>query len=440
MRLCKPRLPRDKWVEVSVRQGARCLGVVLASVIAVAVAVGATATAAGPTAEKLKLGAGLGSPEGVIAYGKSQLLLLGGYREEKITRIGSDGTIDRSFGHDGHVDTYFADVTVASNGKVLVAGCENAPGEPESSDGQVTRLLPSGKPDPSFGNHGSVRIDFGGRYDCAESTAIAADGDILVGGNRTNYRDRGSDAQPAFARLHANGTLDRSFGKGGVRIVQNTYESGVYDIAATPDGGILGIGEDIGARLWKLTATGSLDRHFGNGGTIEVPGYGKHRVGGGHSEAELQDEFVVLPGGKILLAGTDSPGNSPYYRAVALRLLPDGHRDRSFGSGGWAVGKTSGSTFVGGMAMLPGGDLVLASSQQYHHDKRSDIGAIAFRPDGKQDPRFGHLGQIRVDLGGWDNVEEGHTVATLRGRAVIIGEQGEGKGTWLVTSPPLLRH
>jgi hypothetical protein len=91
------------------------------------------------------------------------------------------------------------------------------------------------------------------------------------------------------------------------------------------------------------------------------------------------------------------------------------------------------------MTMLPGGDLVVASSQQYHHDKRSDIGAIAFRPNGKRDPRFGHRGQIRVDLHGWDNAEEGHTVATLGGRAVIIGEQAEGKGTWLVTSPPLHR-
>ena len=413
---------------------------VLASLIAVAVLVGATATAAGPAAEKLKLGAGLGSPEGVIAYGKSQLLLLGGYREEKITRIDRDGTIDRSFGDEGHVDISFGGVTVAPGGNILIAGCEDAPGEPENSDGKVTRLLPDGKPDPSFGADGNALIDFGGRYDCAESVALDADGDILVGGNKTNFENRGSDAAPAFARLHADGSLDRSFGKGGVRIVPNLNESGVYDVAATPDGGILGIGEDIGARLWKLTASGSLDRSFGNGGTIEVPGYGKHRVGGGHSEAEMLEELVVLPGGKILLAGTDFPGSSSYYRAVALRLLPDGRPDRTFGTRGWAVGKTSGSTFVGGMTLLPGGDLVLAASSQYHHDKRSDIGAIAFRPDGKQDPRFGHRGRIRIDLHGWDTVEEAHTVATLGGRAVIIGQQGEGKGTWLVTSPPLKRR
>ncbi len=410
----------------------------LAVLVAAAAVVGATATAAGPAVEKLKLSNGLGSPEGVIAYGKSQLLLLGGYREERITRIGRDSTIDRSFGDGGHVDIHFAGVTVAPDGKILVAGCEHAPGEPENSDGEVTRLLPNGSPDPSFGADGSVLIDFGGRYDCAESTAIAADGDILVGGNKTNFSDRGSDAAPAFARLSADGSLDPSFGKGGVRIVRNLNESGVYDIAATPDGGVLGIGEDIGTRLWKLTAAGSLDSSFGNGGTIEIPGYGKHRVGGGHSEAEMLGEFVVLPSGKILLAGTDSPGRSPYYRAVALRLLPNGHRDRSFGTGGWAVGKTSGSTFVGGMTMLPGGVLVLATSSQYHHDKRSDIGAVAFGPGGKQDNRFGHRGQIRVDLRGWDNVEEEHTVTTLGGRAVIIGYQGKGKGTWLVTSPPLL--
>ncbi len=420
------------------RRRARRLGAALASLAAVTALVGVTAAAAGPPVEKLKLGDGLGSPEGVVAYGKSQLLLLGGYGEETITRIGRDGSIDSSFGDGGHVNIDFVGITVAPDGKILVAGCGHAPGNPKNSDGQVTQLLPDGKPDPSFGADGSVLIDFGGRYDCAESTAVAADGDILVGGNRTNFSDRGSDATPAFARLGPNGGLMRSFGKGGVRIVPNSYESGVYDVAATPDGGILGIGEDIGARLWRLTAAGSLDPSFGSGGTIEIPGYGKHRIGGGHSEAEMLSELVVLPNGKILLAGTDFPGPSPYYRAVALRLLPDGHRDRSFGTGGWAVGKTSGSTFVGGMTMLPGGVLLLAASSQYHHDKRSDIGAIAFGPDGKQDPRFGHRGQIRVDLAGFDDVEEEHTVTTLGGRAVIIGNQGNGKGTWLVTCPPLL--
>jgi uncharacterized delta-60 repeat protein len=411
------------------RRGVKRLGVALASLVAVAALVGATASAAGPAVEKTKLGAALGSPDGVLAYGKSQLLLLGGYREKEITRIALDGTVDGSFGDGGRVDISFAGVTVAPEGKILVASCEHPPGEPENYDGEITRLLPDGKPDPSFGTGGKVLVDFGGRYDCAESTAVAADGDILVGGNRTNFSDRGSDATPAFARLLPDGGLDRSFGDHGVRIVRNLNESGVYDIAATPDGGVLGIGEDIGARLWKLTASGSLDPSFGHGGTMEVPGYGKQRVGGGHSEAEMLSEFVVLPSGKILLAGTDS-----LYRAVALRLLPDGRRDRGFGKNGWAVGKRSGSTFVGGMTVLPNGDLVLATSAQYHHDKRSDIGAFAFRRNGKPDPRFGRRGQIRVNLHGWDNVVENHPVTTLGARAVILGEQGEGKGTWLVTS------
>ena len=307
----EPRLDRDGWVEVIMGRGARRLGAALASLVALAALVGATATAAGPTAEKLKLGDGLGSPDGVVAYGKSQLLLLGGYGEQKITRIGRDGTIDRSFGDGGHVDISFAGVTVAPDGKILVAGCEHAPGEPENSDGQVTRLLPDGKPDPSFGTDGSVLIDFGGRYDCAESIAIAADGDILVGGNKTNFSDRGSDATPAFARLHPDGGLVRSFGAGGVRIVRNMYESGVYDIAATPDGGILGIGEDIGTRLWKLTASGSLDRSFGSGGTIEVPGYGKHRVGGGHSKPKCWTNSWSSRVARSCSPATDFPVAAP---------------------------------------------------------------------------------------------------------------------------------
>ena len=414
-------------------RGTRRIGAALVSLVAVALLAGATATAAAPQAEKLKLGADIGSPEGVIAYGKSQLLLLGGLYEEKITRIDEDGTVDRSFGNRGHVGISFYGVTVAPGGKILVAGCGHAAGDPDNSDGQITRLLPNGRPDPSFGAGGTTLIDFGGRIDCAESIAIAANGDILLGGEMTNFRSRGSDAKPAFARLHPDGSLDRSFGDGGVRVVRNLYETGVYDIAATPDGGVLGIGENIGTQLWKLTAAGSLDPSFGHGGKLEVPGFGKRGVGGGHNEVEMLEELVVLPSGKILLAGTDWPA-----RAVAIRLRPDGRRDRSFGRQGWAVANIAGPTYVGGMTMLPGGVLVLAADSQDRQEKHSDVGAIAFGPDGRTDPGFGHNGRIRVDLRGWDNVNEEHTVATLGGRAVIVGSQGKGKSTWLVTCPPLV--
>src|SRR5213593_3267370 len=76
------------------------------------------------------------------------------------------------------------------------------PGEPSDSDAEVTRLLPNGRPDTSFGHGGTVFIDFGGRLDAANCVAVAANGDILVGGELTTVRSRGSDAVPAFARLH----------------------------------------------------------------------------------------------------------------------------------------------------------------------------------------------------------------------------------------------
>jgi hypothetical protein len=113
---------------------------------------------------------------------------------------------------------------VLPDGKLLLADGGTSPGEPSNSDADVTRLLPNGRPDPSFGDGGTVFVDFGGRLDAANCVAVAANGDILDGGELTTARSRGSDAVPAFARLHPDGSLDRSFGENGVRVLENVYE------------------------------------------------------------------------------------------------------------------------------------------------------------------------------------------------------------------------
>jgi uncharacterized delta-60 repeat protein len=397
------------------------LGIGLIGLAAAAVLAGATASAAGPRGEKVRLPDQLSGAEEVLAYDNSHLLLTSRF-PRWLVRINPDGSLDRSFGKGGRAARGAYDVNVLPDGKLLLADGGTPPGEPSNSDAEVSRLLPDGRPDPSFGEGGTVFIDFGGGYDAANTVAVAANGDILVGGEMTTAVGRGSNAVPAFARLQPDGSLDRSFGENGVAIIEGVYETGIYEIAPTPDGGIVGvtgIEEHFGDELWKLTADGSIDPSFGKRGRVSLF----------NGRANLLLHIEVLPSGMVLLAGDEFGGAA----ALATRLLPNGTTDHSFGKNGWAAAKIGG--FVDAWTMLPGGALLLAISQEAGN-KRAALGAIAFNSSGKLDRRFGHDGRLRVPFAGWFPEE---TIAALGRRPVFLGSAGRHGGTWLVKMPPLRR-
>jgi hypothetical protein len=81
-------------------------------------------------------------------------------------------------------------------------------------------------------------------------------------------------------------------------------------------------GRMLSIRLRRVTQDCKPISSFGNGGTATVV---TRSARGG-----LIDRMTATPGGDLLLAGTDGPGE------LVGRLLPSGKLDRSFGHGGWA--------------------------------------------------------------------------------------------------------
>jgi uncharacterized delta-60 repeat protein len=81
----------------------------------------------------------------------------------------------------------------------------------------LARYLPSGELDTSFGGTGVVTTAIGG-YSGAVSLALQPDGKVIAGG--------WANAGPSFAlaRYNDDGSLDTSFGNGGVR----TYTVGAH--------------------------------------------------------------------------------------------------------------------------------------------------------------------------------------------------------------------
>jgi uncharacterized delta-60 repeat protein len=394
----------------------RLAALTVAALTLTALVAGAAASGAGPRVEKLRLSADLERASEVIPYGDSKLLLT--LREESdLVRIDNDGSLDPSFGDGGRLETSYNGVTVAPDGKILLAG----PGD------EVTRLLPDGRPDASFGHDGTASIDFGGAYDRVRTVAVATDGSIVVGGTRQTIVDnRGlSDSVPAIGRLLPDGTVDQSFADGGTRRLYGGWESGVADIVPLSGGGIVATAEGyLGLAVWKLTATGQMNRNFGNHGVVNL-----------EKELTWLEEVAVLPSGKLLLAATGEryDDRGLHYRALALRLKASGRIDRSFGRRGWATATFGGDTFVENLALLPHGTPVLVTDAQTAHGRESDLGVVAFNRRGKLLRGFGHRGKLRVDLDRWDLVQD---AATQGRRVVVLGQDREGTN-WLVGVPNL---
>jgi len=396
--------------------------VCLVAGLAVTLLASGTVVSADQRVRLVRIQAQTGGEERVVAHGRSRLLLVP-HEGPGITRIRLDGSVDRSFGKEGTAPIASEDAAVAPGGKILVAttSCPRC-GVGPKSEARVTRLLPNGEPDPSFGDGGSVDVPFGRRYNYAEAVALAENGDILLGGIRVNYSaGRGeSSFTLAVARLRPDGSLDRSFGGDGVSVLSGGAEIGVLDIAQTPSGGVVVHGgNETGTFLWKLRRDGSTDRSFGRFGIVEPRS--ARKVDGVLEEQFYVPGVAVLPSGRLLLAATGflNRGHGGRDRVVAIRLLPDGRPDRSYGDDGWAV--VVSRTQARGLTLLGGGALAIATTFEGARGW-SDFGVIAFGPSGHLEHRFGKGGHCRAGLvnGSYDAVD----VAVVGGRAVVVGDGG----------------
>ena len=94
---------------------------------------------------------------------------------------------------------------VQPDGRILAAGVTNARG---THDFAVSRHLPSGELDPSFGENGVAISDFGESWDWAHALALQPDGQIVVAG----VSDRSGSRDFALARYTADGQPDQHFG------------------------------------------------------------------------------------------------------------------------------------------------------------------------------------------------------------------------------------
>ena len=281
----------------------------------------------------------------------------------------------------------------------------------------------AGSLDPSFGGGGVVTHSLGsGEYPSISAIAVQPDGKIVVAGGSPP-----GDHGLLLARYLADGSPDPSFGDGGYVETKFTYWAFADAVALQPDGKIVVAGSSYQAEgnydseftLARYNPNGSLDTSFGTGGITNTP---IPEVVGEPGSAASADAVAVLPSGKILAGGWSQWGGivAPTESFDLIEYSSNGQPDPAFGNHGIVQTQFDGDDYLSGMAVLPNGEIVATGTGAaggVHGTQEIDTMALArYKPDGTLDPGFGDSGKVttapklRYDGG----------PATLQGTKIVV--------------------
>jgi uncharacterized delta-60 repeat protein len=298
-------------------------------------------------------------------------------------------------------------------------------------DFALVRYEPNGALDPSFGTGGIVLTEFAGGIDQAWALVRQPDGKVVAAGFASPTADATGDTTFALARYNADGSLDATFGVGGKVTTDLTpFADWIYGAAVDSAGrivvaGVAGLisfgGGSSDFALARYTPNGTLDATFGNGG-VQILDFG-----GSLSSEDIAFALAIQPDGRIVAAGTagrDTAG-SFHQRSFGLaRLQPDGALDPTFGVGGLVTTTfTFENSEVLGLALTGDGRIVAAGSKGSGPPRWGsgrDFALARYLPNGSLDPAFGADGTTSSDFAGGGD-EAADIVLQTDGKIVAAG-------------------
>ncbi|HUR98153.1 MAG TPA: hypothetical protein VMZ26_08835 [Pyrinomonadaceae bacterium] len=341
------------------------------------------------------------------------------------------GCLDASFGSGGVTLTsinyntsnnYALASALQPDGKIITAvqGYNYPAGT--GQDFYVQRYLPDGSLDPNFGTYGSggvTRITFTAAYDNEIPSAIAvqADGKIVVAGTAIGF---------AIARLNSDGTIDNTFGTGGMVSFRFASNDGakLESMALQADGRVVLLGTSSDKFAFaRLMPSGAFDTSFNGSGKVTISTVSNKNGGSGRAVAIQGDGKIVGVGSRPTISGKVSTGGD----FAVMRLHPNGTLDSGFGSGGKVF-----TDFVGledrarSVAIDINGRLVVGGSAKVGSALgRADVGfyryaAVRYNQNGTLDTTFGNSGKVTAGPAGYREQIDGLAIQ-LDGKIVAVG-------------------
>jgi uncharacterized delta-60 repeat protein len=270
----------------------------------------------------------------------------GGQYDFGIARYNTNGSLDTATfgGGTGKVktpvgpgDDYANAILVQADGKIVIVGASVTATDYDFS---LVRYNANGTLDGTFGAGGKVVTDLRGGLDWAAAAVLQPDGKFVVAGGSSN----GSNTDFAVVRYNSNGTLDTSFGTGGMTFTPiGPGDDDAGALALQPDGKIVlagsaSNGTDNDFALVRYNSDGTIDTSFGFSGKVTTP------IGGGDDIARA---VVLQPDGRIVAAGESYNTANQDSDFAMVRYNPDGSLDYGCGQVSYSVGTNAGDLKTG---------------------------------------------------------------------------------------------
>jgi uncharacterized delta-60 repeat protein len=410
--------------------------------------------AGGASAE---LGASLQQSDGkIVVVGNSPALPGGALfavptADFLVARFNADGTPDTSFGSFGVVRVDFEggedaarSVAQQPDGKLVVAGWATRAND---VDFAVVRLLPDGTLDSSFSDDGKQLVNFAFRpppqcpplagvggpclepvldvdlaINRASGIALQSDGGMVVYGASTLSNSKALN----FALLSAAGQLDPMFGQahdGRVTVYLHTFAWGFAPPIVRTRNEAIVVGTSSSPSIFPFA--GRID--------LSAPSVVVNQL---NASTALPETSLLLPDGRLLIAGTTIRGGSPLAplreRTWLARADKELVLDTTFGTNGvFTTADPTDNDGILGLALERGGKILSAGySTADRAAPESGVRATLrrFLAGGAPDPSFASGGVLQVDLSGGSAAISSrfqNVMTTADGQIVLAGMRGQ---------------
>ena len=296
-----------------------------------------------------------------------------------LVRYTSDGTLigvtTASFFTDG-VSSPIA-VAMQSNGDIVVVGTASASID-SATEFAMARFKPNGKLDTTFGNGGLVTTTLSGPFPSPSAVIVQANGQILVGGfvNGSGVHKSG---QTVLVRYNSNGSLDTTFGTGGIVEVQDGIASPAA-LAQLSNGSYLAVS---GGTSVEFSSTGVLQSTVTPGQLVAATQSGSGCCG----------PVLFQPNGDFVVAGEVPVGNSHIDSdARVSRFSETGVQDPSFSSTPFTFGGNS-ENETQAIALQSNGQIVVGGITNGHGTPVTG-GLARLNANGDLDTTFANTGGL----------------------------------------------
>lgn len=398
---------------------------------------GSLDTAFNGTGKQQTAFAGAATASAVAVQSTGKIVVIGsvdvsGVSNFALARYNADGTLDTTFGTGGIV------VTPVLNGgvgvailiepvtdKIIAAGSAIPVGSPADSDFALVKYNADGTLDGTFGTGGISTTSVSSVFDSLNAVAFQGSKIIAVGVAAGATND-----DFAVVRFNSDGSVDTTFGpvgsNGKVITPIGTGNDVASGVAVQSDSKIVVVGSADTAMATPINF--AVVRYNADGTTDSGFGTGGKVTTSIQSNDDEAYDLAIQSDGRIVVAGATCVALGCDFGLA--RYNTNGTLDASFGTGGKVITAVrSGNDVANAVVIAPDGKIVAAGNSEASFGN-NDFAVFRYTSSGAPDFSFGTSGAAFVDFGGTDDFARGMVLDS--GARILVTGQADPSGEFSV--------